>query len=337
MYLLLLDSSSLTRFKHSLRFYHKAYSQSLHADPSYNAREELQRLVGKHDFQGTAGMPSPRGTGISSPLGDDNFTRAQALKAFGIELDRIGSMTTARTSSTQRLMPEKTGGVEETSSRPVSIRRTDGNSGDSERGGNTDGRRGKRDRGGSFATTGGDNQSTAAKKREMLSSKLKVLEMLISDEILRTPGDSRNASPLISDVGPETILPANGATTRGGGGDDVTDTVDHGGENVLGPRETRTVPKNDQTPAAEMSGHGVRAVQTELIEMVDTTPDVAIIEKPTTDVDERSEPRLPNEGMSPAVIGKGLPNHRQVSDLACICAERTGPVKATASFAVIHN
>lgn len=127
------------------------------------------------------------GSGISDE--DPSLTRDQALERFGIDLGRVGVMTSARQS-----LREGTGGS--------CITARDGGGGSSGDGAATTGTasntggigRGKEDsnvsrtgskrgRAGSLTTTTEDSRDAAAKRQELLSEKLKVLDMLLSDEL----------------------------------------------------------------------------------------------------------------------------------------------------------
>lgn len=112
---------------------------------------------------------------------DASLTRDQALERFGIDLGRVGVMTSARTA--------RNGGVGNTSNReleqdataaagiasnPVGIGREKEDI-------KVSSTKSKRGRPGSFSTTT-DGKDAVAKRQELLSEKLKVLDKLISDE-----------------------------------------------------------------------------------------------------------------------------------------------------------
>ncbi|CAM9140552.1 unnamed protein product [Ectocarpus fasciculatus] len=146
---------------------------------------ELQTTMGKPDIQ-----TSQPGGGISDD--DASLTRDQALERFGIDLSRVGVMTSARTASRQALTPGE--GCNKFGNNIGDEREADAT--------NAGGGIGRRKEDKSVSRTGGgrglgknmtsptgDNRisrkEAAARRQEVISEKLKVLDVLLSDEIPR--------------------------------------------------------------------------------------------------------------------------------------------------------
>lgn len=126
-------------------------------------------------------MSPPLGRGDESLDGEASPTRCEALERFGIDLGRVGAMTTARTNSRQSLAAPPT----EESPRTERSRRArqeggskNSNSNNSDGIQTEEGRSRKRNRGGAFATT-----VTASKDSESSSAaadKLREINMLLA-------------------------------------------------------------------------------------------------------------------------------------------------------------
>lgn len=139
-------------------------------------RAELQTTLAKPDVRG-----SNPGSGAADE--DASLTRDQALERFGIDLGRVGVMTSARTarsgggenSSDSGLGQVVAAAAAGIASNPAGIGREKEDI-------KPNRTRNKQGRAGSFVTTREDGRDALAKRQELLSEKLKVLDKLLSDE-----------------------------------------------------------------------------------------------------------------------------------------------------------
>lgn len=182
-------------------------------------RAELQTTLAKPDIRS-----SNQGTGTSDE--DASLTRDQALERFGIDLGRVGVMTSARTarngggenSSDSGQGQDTAAGAAGIASNPVGIGRENEDI-------KPNRTRNKRGRAGNFTTTREDDRDAVAKKRqELLSEKLKVLDKLLSDESPclapaeddenneEGQGDELHAKP--GDNGPAVVVPDDNGTEK---------------------------------------------------------------------------------------------------------------------------
>ncbi|CAM9811482.1 unnamed protein product, partial [Laminaria digitata] len=142
---------------------------------------DLDIAVPNPGLRGEACTSPPPGRGDESLDGEASPTRCEALERFGIDLGRVGAMTTARTNSRQSLAAPPT----EESPRTERSRRARQEGGSKNSSSNKsdgiqteEGRSRKRNRGGAFATT-----VTASKDSESSSAaadKLRELNMLLA-------------------------------------------------------------------------------------------------------------------------------------------------------------
>lgn len=165
---------------------------------------------------------------LSSPSDDATITRRQALERFGIDLGTMGAMTKARINSLQSGTPEAhsvTGSPLGTSD----IDRVENyvhSSGDLRK--SKACCRKKRGRWGNIA----DEPAAIDKRQEMISSRLRFLDSLISEGSLGTPGESDNITSPHDDHSSEGSTPVSTDSASGvGSGPALLENV---GEKVRG-------------------------------------------------------------------------------------------------------
>lgn len=143
--------------------------------------------MGKPDTQ-----TNQQGGGISDD--DASLTRDQALERFGIDLSRVGVMTSSRTASRQALTPGE--GCDEVGNnigaeRGAAATNAGGGIGRRKEDKSVNRTGGGRGLGKNVSSPTGDNRTSrkeaAVRRQEVISEKLKVLDVLLSDEIPRPP------------------------------------------------------------------------------------------------------------------------------------------------------
>lgn len=123
-----------------------------------------------------------RGSGTCDE--DASLTRDQALERFGIDLGRVGVMTSARTARNGGVGNSSDRGLDQGPSAAGIDSSTAGGIGREKEDIKVRRTRNRRGRAGSFTTTTEDSRDAVAKRQELLSEKLRVLDKLLSDEPL---------------------------------------------------------------------------------------------------------------------------------------------------------
>lgn len=297
-------------------------------------RTELQTTTsverGAHDKACVSSGKGSRGT-----VRDDEVsqTRAQALEKFGIDLSRLGTMTAARTNSRESLSPgeENNGTTKERGNSVSSVSSSRGIGRSSGSGGDSSGRvkqevhRGKRARGWSSPAKGKD-RLPSERKQEIISTKLKTLEMLISSEAPYLSAEGRKATGQDDQYFPEEAItkpiilaaaaPAADVAVKVKEKGDIRDSsLCQGfqaqgeiafGNNPLGVSKEATANKEAVDIELRTPHEGIYGIPDEL----DDKPQTSVVVDP--EVHEGKDARIQpqKENINHERFRKAIPNHR---------------------------
>ena len=307
-------------------------------------RTDLDTTVTNPDIRGDACVSPPPGRGDESLDGEASPTRGEALEMLGIDLDRVGEMTTARINSRQSLAAPAEESPRTERSRRVRQEAQASNTSDGRQKEENRGR--KRNRGGAFATTGRGSESAVAaaavaKKQEQLTEKLRELNVLLASEPLSSPAvncipsrPERNINP--GKIMPKSLLPPAGSIEGAIGGCTASANVIHDDAGVDNHSCRDESPRrNNQIPANSPRRDGLPRIRTQGVGTKDIVADIDVPEsqQASSDVERASEecaqteapviPKLnidgrgsietlpPKEDTTLKPDAKGLPNHRQ--------------------------
>lgn len=306
-------------------------------------RTDLDITVANPGLRGEACASPPPGGNDKSLDGDASPTRGEALERLGIDLGRVGVMTTARTNSRQSFAAPT-----EESPRTGRVRQ-EGKASNNFDGLQKEENRGrKRNRGGAFATTSRGSESGAAaaaaakNNQEQLTEKLRELNALLASEPLSPPADANCVTSKLEHNNnrgrtmPKYLLPAGGIERETGGFSASVNSIhdyavmDSSLRGDVSPQRINQVPARstlrDDLPRIRAQGVGTKEdvaaingqephracsdVERAPEERVQTEAPVI----PKLNIDGRGssiETLSPREDKALKLDAKGLPNHRQ--------------------------
>lgn len=310
-------------------------------------RDELEGALANTDLRGEDYVSPSPGRGDESHDDETSPTRGEALERLGIDLGRVGAMTTARINSRQSLVPPVEEGRRiDRSPRARQEEERENNKPDGLQ--HKENRSRKRNRGGAFAAAGKGKESAAAKEQqEHLTEKLRELNVLLSNEPWNPPVISCVSSKQGFSVGREKIMPEylvpRGSIVGPIGGCAASTTVVHDDEDTdnksrqeLSPKQKCPTPERnepgDDVPRIRAQGLGTMDVAAvEAQESQGTCVDVErashknvqtrapVVPRLNIDCRSSTETLPPKEDSTRKPDAKGLPNHRQV---CCLWAYR---------------
>lgn len=278
-------------------------------------RAELQNIFIKAKHHDRPRAFPGEGFHLSSPSDDATVTRRQALERFGIDLSTVGAMTKARINSLRSGTPRAhgvTGSPLETSD----IDRVENNAHSSGALRKSKVRyRKMRGCGGNVADNRSNEAAAIDKRQEIISSRLRLLDSLISEGSLGTTRESGNIRSPHEDHASEGSAPSSTDGDSGVGSspaslDDVREEV-----RALSKSSLSNV---TPIPAVEDHSIGHHAALNECIDEVDSA--VTDIQAPQTIQSERIRrkaavntpqgTKLRAENVEREISDKGLPKHR---------------------------
>lgn len=282
-------------------------------------------MVLKSDLHSTTCFSPQKGSNVPSSDDEASLTRFQALERFGIDLCRVGKMTTERTDFCPSLPSDKNG---------PNVARSGGTTLEIESGNctiNNDGKRRKEEAdrekqnpGRSFATTDSDNEATLVKRQEVLPTKLEALDTLLSSDAPCLPAkgckaNNQNEDVVIEETATRRLLAgvARGGEEAEETSQDISMVVSHRPpptDHVPGHEMHATRPIDFKTEdASPFDANALYAGSMKVNRAPRGKARVATVMNPNTDSkEEAGTPPPATEKMREEVSKKGLPNHRRV-------------------------